>query len=181
MMLLEKVSAGVNAGVAISPIPGAGIAIHADLHGKYWFSGNAKGIRPFVGLGAGFGPVDSNTTVQVVETAYEDSGFRRQQPTATAGSAARLGTTGLAHGTAFDSGLCLTPDNLPQGAATLQNEFCQLPVQAGTTYGSGFLALGVGAWWNIGGHGPQLELYGKIFLPDSGVSLQPALSYVYGF
>lgn len=181
MMLLEKMSGGVNAGVAISPIPGAGLALHADVHGKYWFSGNAKGLRPFVGLGLGYGPVDSMTTVQVVETAYEDSGFRRQQPNAQATSPARTGAAGLANGTAFATDLCLTPDKLPQGAATLQNEFCQLPVQAGTTFGSAFVALGVGAWFNLGGHGPQLELYGKILLPDSGISLQPALSYVYGF
>jgi hypothetical protein len=155
MMLLEKVSGGVNAGVALSPIPGAGIV--------------------------GFGPVDSTTTVQVVETAYEDSGYRRQQPRAMATTPARTGPAGLAHGTAFDSGLCLTPDNLPQGAATLQNEFCQLPVQAGTTFGNAFLSLGVGAWFNLGGHGPQLELYGKILFPQTGVSLLPALSYVYGF
>jgi hypothetical protein len=182
MMLLQNVSGGVNAGIALSPIPGAGIALHADLHGKYWFSGNSKGLRPFVGLGLGFGPVDSMTTVQVVETAYEDSGFRRQQAGATAATQARTGMNGLANGTAFASDLCKTPDELAaQGAATLQNEFCQLPVQAGTTFGSVFLGLGVGAWFNLGGHGPQLELYGKILLPDSGVSLQPALSYVYGF
>ncbi len=181
MMLLEKISGGVNAGVAISPIPDAGIGIHADLHGKYWFSGNGRGFRPFAAMGLGFGPVDSMTTVQVVETAYEDSGYRRQQPDAMATTPARTGAAGLAHGTAFDTGLCLTPDNLPQGAATLQNEFCQLPVQAGTTFGNAFLSLGVGAWFNLGGHGPQLELYGKILFPETGVSLLPALSYVYGF
>lgn len=182
MLLLERVSAGVNAGVAFSPIPDAGIAIHADVHGKFWFSGNGAGLRPFAGVGLGFGPVDSMTTVQVVETAYEDSGFRRQQAGASAVSPARTGQAGLANGTAFATDLCKTPDELTsQGAATLQNEFCQLPVQAGTTFGNMFFALGVGAWWNLGGHGPQLELYGKVLFPETGVSLQPALSYVYGF
>lgn len=186
MLLADRISAGANAGIALSPIPGGSMAIHADVHGKYWFAGNGKGLRPFLGAGLGLGRVDAVSTVQVVETAYEDSGERRQQPGATQTTPARRGDTGLANGTAFGTGLCQTPDQIAAAGAgglapTLENEFCQLPVQAATSYGSLFVAVGVGAWLNLGGHGPQLELYGKVLLPQTGVSIQPALSYVFGF
>lgn len=169
-MLTENISGGVNAGIGLTPIPDGALGIHVDAHGKYWFSGNGPGLKPFVSAALGFGRVDGVGSVTVVETAYEDSAYRFQQQ----GGAGNPGTSRPANGTAFATGECRQP-------TSLADEFCQLPVEAARSYGNLFVGVGVGAWFNLGGHGPKLELYGKVMLPETGVSVQPALSYVYGF
>lgn len=178
MMVTDMISGGVNAGIGISPIPDAGLSLHIDGHAKYWFTGNGRGLKPFAALGLGFGRVDASATVQAVETAYEDSGYRRKQGTP-ASAAAKTAPDGLANGTAFSNGDCSVPSELMNPAFI--NEFCEVPVKATRSYGNLFVGLGVGAWFNLGGHGPQIELYGKLLLPETGVSIQPAVSYIYGF
>lgn len=171
-MVTANISVGANVGLAFSPIPDGPTALHIDGHGKYWFSGNGDGLKLFTTLGFGLGRVDASKSVQVLETAYRDTGYWMSQ--STDGTVARPGNVNpgpRSGGTGYSTGYCPDPDS----------ETCQFAVDATTSYGTTFLALGIGAWLNLGGHGPQAELLGKILFPKSGVSLQPTVTYVIGF
>lgn len=186
-MFTPEISVGINAGLAFSPIPDGSLALHLDAHGRYWLSGNGKGLRVFVGLGLGLGRVDNVANTSVTETQYQDSAYRRTLPGASATGAAGVGSSMVpAAGTGFTptdpadptTAPCLPAQSLDN---TFRREFCEFDVQVATKYGSMFVAAGGGAWFNLGGHGPQLELLAKILFPTTGLSLQPTLSYVYGF
>lgn len=187
-MLTENISAGVNAGIAISPIPDAPVALHLDAHGRYWLSGNGEGIKVFIGAGFGLGQVDSIASTTVDETQYQDSAYRRTLDGADPNGPAGQGSSGVvAGGTGFTPKDPADPTTAPCQPAesfpdrTFRREFCKFSVDAGSQHGSLFVGVGAGAWLNLGGHGPQLELMAKILFPETGISLQPALSYVYGF
>lgn len=186
-MFTPDISVGVNAGIAFSPIPDGSLAFHLDAHGRYWLSGNGEGIKVFVGAGLGLGRVDNVATTSVTETQYQDSAYRRTLPDAGATTPAGAGSSGVpAGGTGFTPATMGDPTSAPCLPAqsldnTFRREFCQFDVKVATQYGSMFVAAGGGAWLNLGGHGPQLELLAKILFPTAGLSIQPTLSYVYGF
>jgi hypothetical protein len=186
-MFTPSISAGVNAGVALSPIPDGSLAIHLDAHGRYWLSGNGQGLKVFIGAGLGFGRVDSVANTTVSETQYQDSAYRRTLADANPTSVAGSNSSGVpAGGTGFTPKNPADPTTAPCKPAqsldnTFRREFCEFNVQVANRFGSVFVAAGAGAWYNMGGHGPQLELLAKILFPTTGISLQPTLSYVYGF
>lgn len=186
-MFTANISAGINAGVALSPIPKGSIALHLDAHGRYWLSGNGEGLRVFIGAGVGLGRVDSTASTTVEETQYQDSAYRRTLPEADPNEPAGQDSSLVAAGgTGFTPRDAADPTSAPCKPAqsldnTFRREFCKFSVDVASQYGSMFLGVGGGAWLNLGGHGPQLELIAKILFPATGISLQPTLSYVYGF
>lgn len=54
-------------------------------------------------------------------------------------------------------------------------------VDAYKKLGTSFIAAGAGGYANLGGHGPVVELLGKIMMPVSGVVFQPTIGWLYGF
>jgi hypothetical protein len=58
---------------------------------------------------------------------------------------------------------------------------CSLEVTAYKSLGKVFITGGVGAFWNLGGHGPSAEANVRIMLPESGFVIQPTLGYLVGF
>jgi len=172
-MFTPNISAGASVGLAFSPVPDSATALHIDGHGKYWFSGNGQGLKLFASVGLGLGQVDVSKSVEVLETAYQDTGYWMSQ-SPDGDSIARpdnVDPGAPANGTGYETGYCPDPNS----------ETCQFSVDATTSYGTTFIAAGIGAWLNLGGHGPQAELLGKLLFPASGVSIQPTLTYVVGF
>ncbi len=186
-MFTANISAGINAGVALSPIPDGSIGLHLDAHGRYWLSGNGEGLKVFIGAGVGLGRVDNVASTTVEETQYQDSAYRRTLPGADPSAPAGQGSSGVpAGGTGFTPKDAADPTSAPCKPAqaldgSFRREFCKFNVDTANQFGSLFVGVGAGAWFNLGGHGPQLELIAKILFPTTGVSLQPTLSYVYGF
>jgi hypothetical protein len=55
------------------------------------------------------------------------------------------------------------------------------PITAYKKLGTTFITAGLGAFLNLGDHGPVLELDGKVMLPASGFVVQPTLGWMLGF
>lgn len=66
-----------RAGVAFNTAPNSGLLVHIGVRAKYWFSGTAKGFRPYVMLGGGYGQVDGKKLVIVQEGAGTSDGWGR--------------------------------------------------------------------------------------------------------
>ncbi len=74
-------------------------------------------------------------------------------------------------------------DNEPRSLYCLEPNApeCFINVKAYKKLGTGFIGAGIGGFLNLGGHGPALELQGKLMLPVTGVVIQPTLGYLFGF
>jgi hypothetical protein len=150
----SKLTGEGRVGLSIGGPPGRGIGskIHLGARGKYWFSGLGKGLRLFGTVGAGLGQVDGQAGVTVQD--FQADGGPLYQSYAQS-----------------NSPYCVTSD--PQ--------HCQLPATAFKKLGPAFVGAGLGAYYNLGGHGPVLEVTGQVMLPTTGLVIQPAGGWMVGF
>jgi hypothetical protein len=58
---------------------------------------------------------------------------------------------------------------------------CFLEVTAYKSLGTTFVTGGIGAFLNLGGHGPSVEVNGRIMFPESGFVIQPTGGWLIGF
>ncbi len=75
-------------------------------------------------------------------------------------------------------------DNSPAFNTTACNQTqpsCDLAVTAYKKLGTTFVTGGLGAFMNLGGHGPSFELNGRIMFPASGFVVQPNVGWLIGF
>lgn len=60
--------------------------------------------------------------------------------------------------------------------------YCRVsPITAYKKLGTTFVTAGIGAFLNLGDHGPVVELNGRVMLPASGFVVQPTLGWMLGF
>lgn len=69
----------------------------------------------------------------------------------------------------------------PICAQTAAAGYCVLPATAYKKMGPGFVGAGLGAWLNLGGYGPMLQILGEIMLPASGFVVQPTAGWTMSF
>ncbi len=153
-LLTAKIGLEGRAGAALGGSPSSGLVdlLHLALRGKYWFSGTGPGLRLFGLLGTGMGRVDAKKEVTVQEFWHDNS------PTYNA--------------------YCRDPNpNVP----LVGQPACYVPVTAYKQMGNFFVTGGIGAFLNLGGHGPSLELNARIMFPDSGFVVQPTGGWLVGF
>jgi hypothetical protein len=151
----SSLTAEARLGMSIGGPPGRGIGskLHLGARGKYWFSGLGKGLRLFGTVGAGLGQVDGQAGV-TVQDFQVDGGPLYQS---------------YAQG---NSPYCVNAQGVP---------YCQLPATAFKKMGPAFVGAGLGAYYNLGGHGPVLEVTGQVMLPATGLVIQPAGGWMVGF
>lgn len=163
-MLSENIGLEGRAGAAFGGSPEAGLfdQLHLEARGKYWFSGTGPGLRLFGILGAGLGQVDAKKAITVAEYGgfVPDANDPNQ----------------------------FVPNPAGDDSPTYQlycepyaNPRCFLPVTAYKSLGAAFVTGGVGAFLNLGGHGPSVEVNGRIMFPQSGFVVQPTGGWVVGF
>lgn len=66
-----------RAGVAFNGAPNSSLLVHLGVRAKYWFSGTARGFRPYVMAGGGYGQVDGKKLVIVQEQTGTTDGWGR--------------------------------------------------------------------------------------------------------
>jgi len=76
----------------------------------------------------------------------------------------------------------LQPDNSPTYNEKCPGAlYCPVEVTAYKSLGKAFITGGLGVFYNLGGHGPSVELNARIMLPESGFVIQPTGGYLVGF
>lgn len=157
---VDRISAGVRLGYAFGggPATPAGrsfLPVHAEARLHYWLRGiGAKGVRPYVHVGAGVAQVDVKKSAITVRDCSEEAG--RQAFLDCIGAQA-----------AYDA--ANAPD-LPQKT-----------LDAYRRLGNGFVTAGGGVLFSLGaGTALQVNLNAMLMTPSVGFVMQPSLGLVYG-